>query len=78
MLFGFEIAAGEEPVCGMTGHMAVVPKQHGRTPKRDRQAWNGPTAIALLGKELGQVINLQSAENKDGKPTPGGKVYTGH
>jgi hypothetical protein len=24
---------------------------------------NGLTEIALLGKELGQVINLQSAEN---------------
>jgi hypothetical protein len=39
---------------------------------------NGLTEIALLGKELRQVINLQAAETKDGKPTPGGKVYTGH
>jgi hypothetical protein len=39
---------------------------------------NGLTEIALLGKELGQVINLQSAENNDGKPTPGGKVYARH
>jgi hypothetical protein len=47
---------------------------------REKIGWprNGPTVFALLGKELGQVINLQSAENKDGKPTPGGKVYTRH
>jgi hypothetical protein len=25
---------------------------------------NGPSLIALLGKELGQVINLQSAEKQ--------------
>ena len=46
---------------------------------REKIGWprNGPTVFALLGKELGQVI-LQLAENKDGKPTPGGKVYTRH
>jgi hypothetical protein len=43
-----------------------------RVAGKDRQAWNGRNPIALLGKELGQVINLQSAENKDGKSTPGG------
>jgi hypothetical protein len=40
--------------------------------EKTSKLWNGLTQIALLGKELGQVINLQSAENKDGKSSPGG------
>jgi hypothetical protein len=58
--------------------MATMTKTVSRVAGKDRQAGNGPTMFALLGKELGLVINQKSTENKDGKPTPGGKVYARH
>jgi hypothetical protein len=42
---------------------------------------NGLTEVALAREGAGashQPAIAQSAENKDGKPTPGGKVYTRH
>jgi hypothetical protein len=35
---------------------------------KDRQVWNGSTAIALPGRSWGKVINLQSAEKKMANP----------
>src|SRR5205823_10338834 len=72
------IAAGDEPVCGLAGTSSRRSRRNIEGRGKDREAWNGPTVIALLGKELGAVIQNQSTENKDGKSTPGGKVYTRH
>ncbi|WP_247778401.1 phasin family protein [Bradyrhizobium sp. 170] len=58
----------EEPVYGITGNAAVFPSAMARVAGKDRQAGNGLTQIALLGKELGQVINLQSRRNKMANP----------